>query len=397
LRGHRVLGSAAALGVSALAVSALAVTAGAAAQPASQQVVLPGPVPYPTDNPPLLGRTPLPPGYLGPLLHIASTDRVFVGVGPGGRPVRVVAHQRLLVRGKGDYQLAISAPVEDVSAAAGSDSEPGLRADQVLWAGFSPGRKVLAADVTLRPRAAGKYLPVQLRLGRNADRVTLTVINTTPTGESLYAGTTHPAELARLLDATRRESLAGQRLTAAYATFFGLVRVPKRKVPIEAPLLVQGELRLPGQAPVSFSRTLGDGHPLSFRVDARGGGTPHVHLLARPVPVIRLLRPSGAATWTEAIRRRPPPAAFLLRRLLESRMRLVRADQYQSFLSDPDADGHSRSVYEYETVAASALPRAAAGSSDDGGGGGTSVLLVLAIALGSVALAGGGLVIWAHS
>jgi hypothetical protein len=320
---------------------------------------------------------------------------VFVGVGPGGRPVRVVAHQRLLVRGKGDYQLAISAPVEDVSAAAGSDSEPGLRSDQVLWAGFSPGRKVLAADVTLRPRAAGKYLPVHLRLGRNGDRVTLTVINTTPTGESLYAGITHPAELARLLDATRRESLTGQRLTAAYASFFGLVRVPKRKVPIEAPLLVQGELRLPGQAPVPFSITLGDGHPLGFRVDARGDGTPHVHLLARPVPVIRLLRPPGAATWTEAIRRRPLPAAFLLRRLLESRMRLVRADQYQSFLSDPDADGHSRSVYEYETVAASALPRVTPAPSQDSGG--TSALLVIAIALGSLALAGGGLVVWAHS
>jgi hypothetical protein len=378
-----------------MGVFALAVTGGGAAQPASQQVVLPGPVPYPTDNPPLLGRTPLPPAYLGPLLHIASTDRVVVGVGPDGSAVNVVAHQRLLVRGKGDYQLAISAPVEDVRAAAGSDSEPGLRIDQVLWAGFSPGRKVLAADVTLRPRGAGKYLPVHLRLRRDGDRVTLTVLNTTPTGESLYAGPTHPAELAGLLDATRRASLAGQRLTAAYATFFGLVRVPRRKAPIEAPIRVDGELRLPGQAPVSFSRTVGDGHPLAFRVSARGSGTPLVHLLARPAPVVSLLRPPAAATWAEAVRRRPLPAAFLLRRLLETRMRLVRADQYQSFLSDPDADGRSRSIYEYESLAASA-PRVAA-APGDGGGDGTSALLVVAIALGSVALAGGGLVVWAHS
>ena len=390
MRGHGVIGSAVALGVFALAV-----TAGGAAQPSGQQVVLPGPVPYPTANPPLLGRTPLPVAYLGPLLHISSTDRVVVGVGPDGRPARVVAHQRLLIRGKGDYQLAISAPVEDVRAATGSDSEPGLRIDQVLWAGFSPERKVLAADVTLRPRAAGKYLPVHLRLRRDGDRVTLTVLNTTPTGESLYAGTTHPPELARLLDATRRESLAGHRLTAAYATFFGLVRVPKRKAPIEAPFRVEGELQLPGQAPVSFSRTVGDGHPLAFTVEARGSGTPHVHLLARPAPVIRLLRPPGAATWTEAIRRRPLPAAFLLRRLLETRMRLVRTDQYQSFLSDPDADGRSRSVYEYETVAAGAVPRATPAPSQDGGG--TSALLVLAIAVGSVALAGGGVALWAHS
>jgi hypothetical protein len=390
LRGHGVLGSAV-----ALSVLALAVTAGGAAQPGGQQVVLPGPVPYPTDNPPLLGRTPLPPAYLGPLLHISSTDRVVVGVGPDGRPARVVAHQRLLVHGKGDYQLAISVPVEDVRAAPGSDSEPGLRTDQVLWAGFSPGRKVLAAKVTLRPGAAGKYLPVRLGLRRAGDGMILTVANATPTGEMLYAGTTHPLELAGLLDATRRASLAGQRLTGAYATFYGLVRVPKRRVPIEAPIRVEGELRLPGRAPVSFSRTLGDGHPLGFRVEAHGSGTPHVHLLARPVPVVRLLRPPGAPTWVEAVRRRPLPAAFLLRRLLETRMRLVRADQYQSFLSDPDADGRSRSVYEYETVAASA-PRVAAAPSG-GGGGGTSALLVVAIALGSVALAGGGVVLWAHS
>ena len=76
-------------------------------------------------------------------------------------------------------------------------------------------------------------------------------------------------------------------------------------------------------------------------------------------------------------------------------MRLVRTDQYQSFLSDPDADGRSRSVYEYETVAASAVPRVAPAPSHDHGG--TSALLVVAIILGSLALAGGGLVVWAHS
>ena len=320
---------------------------------------------------------------------------MLVAVDPEGRVARVVDRQRLLVRGQGDYQVAISAPVEDVRSGPGSESEPGLRADQVLWAGFSPGRKVLSADVILRPRAAGAYLPVRLRVRRAGDRVTLTVTNATPTGEQLYAGTTHPPELARLLDETRRASLAGRRLTAAYATFVGLVRVPKRRVPIEAPLRVEGELTLPGQAPVSFSRTLGDGRPLSFRVEAHGSGTPKVHLLAQPVAVVRLLRPPGAATWVEAVRRRSLPAPFLLRRLLETRMRLVRADQYRSFLSNPDVDGRNRSVYEYATVARSSAPSLQALPSH--GGGGTSALIVLGIALGSLALAGGGLVLWAHS
>src|SRR5205085_2680719 len=94
-------------------VVALATAAGGSAQPSGQQVVLPGPVPYPTDSPPLLGKTALPNAYLGPLLHIASGQRVFVGVDSEGRVARVVDRQRLLVRGKGDYQVAISGPAAD--------------------------------------------------------------------------------------------------------------------------------------------------------------------------------------------------------------------------------------------------------------------------------------------
>ena len=119
-----------------------------------------------------------------------------------------------------------------------------------------------------------------------------------------------------------------------------------------------------------------------------------MHLLVRPSPVVRLLRPPGAETWVQAVRRRSLPAPFLLRRLIETRMRLVRADQYQSFLSDPDVDGRSRSVYGYDTVAVSASPGVSAVPGDVGGG--TSALLVVAITLGSVVLAGGGLVLWAH-
>ena len=74
-------------------------------------------------------------------------------------------------------------------------------------------------------------------------------------------------------------------------------------------------------------------------------------------------------------------------------MRLVRADQYQSFLANPDTDGRSRTVYVYETVKAAA-PRAAPASEE--GGGSDTLLVVLAVA-GSLVLAVGGLVVWAHS
>jgi len=122
---------------------------------------------------------------------------------------------------------------------------------------------------------------------------------------------------------------------------------------------------------------------------------PKIHLQARPAPVVRELRPPGASTWAAALSRKAPPVADVVHRLMTTRMELVRADQFQSFLADPDADGHARSVYEYETVAVkSHRAAAAAGPQDDGG---TDALLIAVVVIGSVALLGGGVVAWAHS
>jgi hypothetical protein len=376
-----------------VAAAGLALTGTASAAQPPQKFVLPGPVPYATAVPPLAGKTALPQIYIAPRLRVSSDQRVVVGVDAEGRPAAVRVRQRLVVHGKGDYQLAIGGPIEDVAAAPDSESEPGLRADQLLWAGFSPQRKVLSADVTLRAADAVKYLPLRLRLERAGDRVVLTVTNTTATPQAVYAGKARAPELAGLLDDTRRAALAGVRLTGAYATFFSQPRIG-RNAPIEAPLRVEGELRLPGAEPVAFARTLGDGSPLRFQVEARGGGTPKLELEARPVPVLRQLHPPGAPTWRAALRRRKLPADELLERLMETRLRLVRADQFQTFLADPDADGRARAVYEFRTAAVrAAKPRAAV---DDGGGGTSALLVVLAVA-GSLALAAGGVVLWAHS
>jgi hypothetical protein len=336
-------------------------------------------------------------GYIAPGLRIDSMERVRVGIDTSGRPATIRVRQRLVVHGKGDYQLVVGAPLVGVQRGPGSQSEPGLRADQLLWAGFSPGRKVLVAEAGVRVAQAARYLPLRLELRHADDGVTLTVTNVTVTPETEYAGTVREPEIARLLDETRRASLAGKRLRGAFATFVGPVRTLTRRVPIEAPLRVEGELRLGNGPVVSFSRVLGDGRPLGFSVRAGGTGEPVLHLRAAPAPVLRLLQPEGAATWSEEIKRkRLVLPEFLLKRLLESRMRLVRADQFQAFLSDPDADGRARAVYEYETVAGRGPRIAAASPARDGGGGSDALLIALVIA-GSVVAAGGGLVLWAHS
>jgi hypothetical protein len=376
-----------------LAFGALVFAAGAAAQ-RTQQVVLPGPVPYPTDTPPLVGRALLPTAYLAPGLHIASNEQVRVAVDGSGAPRAIRVVQRLAIKGKGDYQLAIGAPIEDVHRAAGSQSDPGFRTDQLLWAGFSPGRKRLAARVELRVPGVAPYLPLRLHLTRENGGVTLRVTNATTTPVQSYAGVVRAPEIARLLDQTRRSALAGRRVTAAYATFIGEVRVPKQPLEIEAPLQVEGALAFPGSRPVTFTRLLGDGEPLSFEVHAEGSGEPRLTLRARPVAAKRLLRPPRAGTWAEAVRRRHIPPSELLSRLLGARLRLVRADQYQTFLADPDADGHSRAAYVYELTAA--RPPQQAGTPARGGSGSNALLVALVVA-GCIVLAGGGLVVWAHS
>jgi hypothetical protein len=371
--------------------AALVLAARAAAQPSAQEVVLPGPVPYPTVSPPLVGYGPTSPAGTRYVFHIASDQRVRVGVDEEGRPTAVRVCERLRVSGRGDYQFAITGPISDVRRAAGSGSEPGLRQNQVLWVGFSPGRKVLAADVTLRPRAAVPFLPVRLSLRREGGGVTLSVVNATRTPVFEYVGFVRPQQSAALLDETRRAALARVRVRPAHATFLGAVKQLTPRPEVEAPLRVEGELRVGGTRR-SFSATLGDGRPLRIGVHADGIGRAHLRLRAWPVPAERLLRPPGASSWREAVRRLHVPAATLLRRLQETRLRLVRVDQYQTFLANPDADGRNRIVYEYESAAPRAAQAAPAPRDDSGG-----PLLVLLIVGASVVGIAAALVAWAHS
>ena len=74
-------------------------------------------------------------------------------------------------------------------------------------------------------------------------------------------------------------------------------------------------------------------------------------------------------------------------------MQLVRSDQYQAFLTNPDPQGTSRTTYVYESAAAPA-PKAAPVSGHDPGG--SALLPVLAV-LGAVLGLGAALVVWAHS
>lgn len=383
------------------AVALAAAVSPAAALADSQQVLLPGPTPYPTASPPLTTVTPAVGATLAFRIHASSDQHVTVGVDPSGRVVGVRALQNLHLTGTGDYLIVVPAPVLDVQAGPGSQSQPGQRTGQILWAGFASRRRLLSADATLRPAPVVPYLPLRLRASRDGDRYTLTLANATETSQVAFEGAGAKPELASLLDQTRRQSLAHQRLTPVYVTIAGLVTQRPQKPRIAAPLLVTGELRFP-EAPsaaaggvvdgrsVRFSYVLGDEQPLSRRVEVTGGGgEPRVHVEASPTAVVQGLRPPGGGGWRSS----RLPADALLRRLIDTRMELVRSDQYQGFLANPDPLGRNTTTYVYETaIVHHAAPVAETSS---GGSNGTLVLL-LAIG-GAIVAAGAGLVAWAHS
>lgn len=385
----------------ALAAAALAAALTPAAVHAdSQQVLLPGPGPYPTPSPPLATVTPPAGANQTFRVHSSSGQRVRAGIDAAGRVVAVRVLQNLHLTGTGDYLIVVPAPVLEVRAGPGSQSQPGQRSGQILWAGFSSKRRLLSADATLRPGPVLPFLPLRLHASRDGDRYALTLANATETSQVAFQGAAEKPQLESLLDQTRRQSLARRRLTPAYVTVSGLVSQRPQKPRIAAPLLVTGELRFP-QAPssatggaldgrsVRFSLVLGDEQPLTRRVEVTGGGEPHVRVEVTPTAVVRGLRPPGAANW----RTSTLPADALLRRLIDTRMELVRSDQYQGFLANPDPLGRNTTSYVYETAAAHRPPPAV----DTSTGGGNGTLVVLLAIGGAIVAAGAGLVAWAHS
>jgi hypothetical protein len=387
------------------AFAAAALLAPAAALVDVQQVLLPGPTPYPTPSPPLVTGGAPPWATLTFKIHSSTDQRVRSGVDDHGRVVSVRALERLQLTGTGDYLIVVSAPVLDVRMAPGSQSEPGQRRGQILWSGFSSKRRLLASDAKLRPGPVRPYLPLRLQAQREGDRYELVVSNATTTPEVAFQGSGVPKELAALLDRTRRDSLAHRPLRPAYVTINGAISQRPSKARIAAPLRVEGTLHFPS-APstakgatldgrtVRFSFVLGDGQPLTRRIEVSGGGEPKLRLEARPDAVVRgLTPPGGAGTWSAAVGRNPLPADALLERLIETRMQLVRSDQFQGFLSNPDQLGKDRTVYVYETAA---VPRAVSASTSSSSGGGGALTVLLAVG-GAVLAAGAALVTWAHS
>ena len=364
----------------AVAVAALAPTAAGAQQ--LRLLELPGaealprtpplapPQPPPTETPPLRGT-------------VVARERVLVGIGSDGAPSSVTVTQELRVRSLGDYAFVVPAPAFRVTPGAGSESRPGLRPNQIVWQGFSPGRKLLVAVAELRPRDSTADLPVRISVEGTPTRtgpfeLSITLENATTTRATVALAPAVQADVAAGVNALRAAARINRPLEGR------TVRLRReaadRSFEVWAPLALRGRIAFPrgsvrNLTRAEFRRVLGrDAVRVTARGEALRAATPRLTIEARPLVAAAL----------------PPASATSLEALVLGSLRYARTWQYHRFLANPDPVGPSTATYEYETAAPAATARTEPGNENDFG-----IPAVLLIG-GLVVLGLGAVVAWSH-
>jgi hypothetical protein len=314
--------------------------------------------------------------------RLFSRQRVRVSVDGSGTPFRIVDVNRIVIARKGDYSFVVAGPVEHVRPVPGSSTQPGLRTGAVVWQGFSPARRALAAEITLSPRAATSALPLRVEIDQSGLRLT----NTTSARARVVDGRLPTLGVARILDAAREGLATGTAVPAPILTAAG----PIRNVPVAAyvPLRVGGSLRFSGGPARRIAAVVGR-EPLRIQ----GAGELKTLDLSVSVPEpAAVLTPPGARTWVAAARSGRLPGGRAITRLAVNRLLAAAlAAQFQELLANPDASGSSRTSYRYVLAP---RPQAVAAAATSGG---RDWVAPLAIGLGLAAAMVGGLVLWAHS
>ena len=90
---------------------------------------------------------------------VVNDEVVRVGLDGGGTPALVQVEQRLVLTGQGDYQVRERGPAR-AARALGEEPPPVTKFGAVVWQGFSPGRRELAALLTLDPVLERPRLPL---------------------------------------------------------------------------------------------------------------------------------------------------------------------------------------------------------------------------------------------
>lgn len=355
------------------------------------------------------------PGYLAPG-PLSNDELVQVEVSGDGRVTRVRDEQRIRVSGTGDYFLRIAGPAR-AAVALGGDA-PVLSLGDIIWQGFSPGGRELAARIELEPELESSHLPMRMSLSFTAGGrrsavgpdgllpgpgvLTLTLDNLTrqrvslPTGADADARQLAPA-LDRLLAEARgadgrlpttRTGIPPQLQVSAAAT---------RQAVQVMPLRLRGVLRVAatGQQPAAAS---------AVRIDSLLQGSARVELPVRQpgkvaleltaVPVLdprALTPPRGAVSWSAWAGSDPPivERRAALDALVQAAATGSRASAYSPYLGS-QLEPRGRTSFRY--LLATTRPVAAEPARLSP----RPVPIGLAV-LGALALLGSGAVLWRRS
>lgn len=337
---------------------------------------------------------------------VRNDEVVRVRVDGRGKPAVVELEQRLRLTGEGDYAIRERGPARQARAL-GELDPPVTKLGAVVWQGFSPGERELAALLTLdagleevrlpfsvsttftpaggapRPLGAGGTVP-------GAGTVSVVVSNRTAQPAELPAGTdASAAEIAPLLDGLRARAAAdrrrlegagpsapalGTRLPAAGSGLPTTVQVATagrvqatQSVPLNLRLTLTGEgsaltpaspgaTALPGGA--QLVGTLPGGQQVELAATVTGatrvvlGGIAVPALDPRP-----LAPPPPAASWAGWARAQPDATArrTALDLLVSSAAAGARAASYSPYLG-ADLPGTGTTVFEISFAEPEALP-----------------------------------------
>jgi hypothetical protein len=315
--------------------------------------------------------------------RIASRERIRAKLDRSGKPIEISVLQRLVVMGKGDYTFTVTAPIVDVRRAPGSQSDPGLRRDQILWQGFSAGNRVLAATAQLRP-ATASLLPLRISVRTTEDangrRFHVVLTNATAVKTSAFSTRVDRSELLRALDSIRAAVRLGLPAPEIVMTARGPLR--RRTLTVAAPLKVSGRIEVPDGNTVTFSRVLRAPGPLEVEISTRGpagDAVPRITATATPLVPLDELRAGGGDLLASATR---------------ANLAYGRSRQYATFLANPDSEGRASATYVFSTGKAQQAAAAPAGAGEDDGG--SAVWPVVVAATLAAAAAAGLVVLWAH-
>lgn len=278
--------------------------------------------------------------------RVVNDETVDVGLASDGAVARVTADQRLTLEGEGDYAIRERGPARSATSLS-DDPAPVTQRGAVVWQGFSPGRRALAARLVLDPTIEAAHLPLTVSVtftDRHGHATLLPGARLPGAGTvtvTLTDATSQPQDLPTAADADARVVAASLDRALTVARRPGAARLPSTDAGLPRaltvtgaaqvrasqalPLHLSGSLRLVGAAAQvsgptvaadgSFAGTLGGSLPgngsasVSFTVRAGGPGTLALDLTAVGALNAReLAPPDGFASWARWAAAGPPPA-----------------------------------------------------------------------------------------